>query len=384
MATRIQVRRGTTAEWTQANPVLSSGELGYDTDLKIFKIGDGVAAWNSLAIADKDQQTAAQVPYTNTTSELDATDVQAALDELAVILTSGDLEVDLSTAAGTALVWNAQSEQFDVDFADNTAAIAGESTTTVINPATLGTVLSNKIASQADAEAGTDNTVLMTPLRTAQAIAELAGESGGTGSANVTNYEVVINASDTWARDQITVVETEDFTGEGVSGDGTHAVNDATHIYRYGISEATLNTALQKINKETLVQEQEVILPEENLYEVFNIAIDSTHVYILTGDIDDIYEVQKYLKSDLSFVAKETLDDLKLAIAQDDDYLYIGGVESGSYIPDGIQIYRKNLLEKIANNTNAYGSTIESIFVDNNYIYAAGGNYETFSHPVTI
>jgi hypothetical protein len=383
MSFKIQVRRGTTSEWTTTNPVLSSGELGYDTDLKIFKIGDGVAAWNSLAIADKDQQTAAQVPYTNTTSELDATDVQAALDELAVILTSGDLEVDLSTAAGTALVWNAQSEQFDVDFADNTAAIAGESTTTVINPATLGTVLSNKIASQADAEAGTDNTVLMTPLRTAQAIAELAGESGGTGSANVTNYEVVINASDTWARDQITVVETEDFTGEGVSGDGTHAVNDATHIYRYGISEATLNTALQKINKETLVQEQEVILPEENLYEVFNIAIDSTHVYILTGDIDDIYEVQKYLKSDLSFVAKEPLADLKLAIAQDDDYLYIGGVESGVYVPDGVGLYEKDTLEQVIN-TTAYGSVIESVFVDDQYVYGAGGDYEKFAHPVTV
>jgi hypothetical protein len=44
MSVRIQVRRGTTAEWTNANPVLASGELGYDVDLRIFKIGDGVTA----------------------------------------------------------------------------------------------------------------------------------------------------------------------------------------------------------------------------------------------------------------------------------------------------------------------------------------------------
>jgi hypothetical protein len=142
-------------------------------------------------------------------------------------------------------------------------------------------------------------------------------------------------------------------------------------------------TVLQKINKETLVQEQETILPEENLYEVFNIAVDSTHVYILTGDIDDVYEVQKYLKSDLSFVAKEPLADLKLAIAQDDDYLYIGGVESGIYVPDGVEIYRKEELDTNIK-TSAYGSVIESIYVDNDYVYAAGGDYDTFSHPISI
>jgi len=348
MSVKIQIRRGTTAEWSNANTVLASGELGYDTDLKIFKIGDGVAAWNSLAIADKDQQTAAEVPYTNTTSELDAANVQAAIDELAVILASGDVEVDLSTAAGSGLVWNTVNEEFDVDFADNNEAIAGESTSKVITPATL-----------------------------TFAISELAG------GASVQNYTLTVNASDTWARDQITVVETEDFNAEGVSGDGIHAVNDATHIYRYGISESTSNAVLQKINKETFVQEQEVILPAENLYEVFNIAIDSTHVYILTGDIDDVYEVQKYLKSDLSFVAKETLEDLKLAIAQDDDYLYIGGVESGGYVPDGVEIYRKEELDTNIK-TSAYGAVIESVFVDDQYVYAAGGDYEVFSHPVSV
>jgi hypothetical protein len=140
---------------------------------------------------------------------------------------------------------------------------------------------------------------------------------------------------------------------------------------------------LQKINKETFVQEQEVISPAENLYEVFNITIDSTHVYILTGDIDDVYEVQKYLKSDLSFVAKEPLADLKLAVAQDDDYLYIGGVESGAYVPDGVGFYDKETLEKVLD-TSAYGSVIESVFVDDQYLYAAGGDYEVFEHPVQV
>ena len=49
MAKKIQMRRGTATDWTNFNPVLSSGELGYDITSKNFKVGDGTTAWNSLA-----------------------------------------------------------------------------------------------------------------------------------------------------------------------------------------------------------------------------------------------------------------------------------------------------------------------------------------------
>jgi hypothetical protein len=48
MAKKIQIRRGTATDWTNFNPVLSSGELGYDVTNKNFKVGDGTTAWNSL------------------------------------------------------------------------------------------------------------------------------------------------------------------------------------------------------------------------------------------------------------------------------------------------------------------------------------------------
>jgi hypothetical protein len=47
--TRIQFRRGTSSQWSTSNPVLGSGEPGYDTTNKIFKIGDGINAWGSLS-----------------------------------------------------------------------------------------------------------------------------------------------------------------------------------------------------------------------------------------------------------------------------------------------------------------------------------------------
>ncbi len=48
---RVQMvqRKDTAANWTAANPILLSGEIGYETDTKKFKIGDGTTNWNSLA-----------------------------------------------------------------------------------------------------------------------------------------------------------------------------------------------------------------------------------------------------------------------------------------------------------------------------------------------
>jgi hypothetical protein len=48
MATRMQQRRGTAAQWTAANPVLAAGEIGFETDTNKFKVGNGSTAWASL------------------------------------------------------------------------------------------------------------------------------------------------------------------------------------------------------------------------------------------------------------------------------------------------------------------------------------------------
>jgi len=45
---KIQTRRDTSANWSSNNPILSVGEMGYDTTDKKIKVGDGVTAWNSL------------------------------------------------------------------------------------------------------------------------------------------------------------------------------------------------------------------------------------------------------------------------------------------------------------------------------------------------
>ena len=44
-----QQRRDTAANWTSQNPTLKVGEIGFETDTKYLKIGDGSTAWTSLA-----------------------------------------------------------------------------------------------------------------------------------------------------------------------------------------------------------------------------------------------------------------------------------------------------------------------------------------------
>ena len=48
MAQTIQFRRGTTAEWAAANPILAQGEVGVNLDGNRFKVGTGLTSWNYL------------------------------------------------------------------------------------------------------------------------------------------------------------------------------------------------------------------------------------------------------------------------------------------------------------------------------------------------
>ena len=50
--TTIQLRRGTSTLWAASNSPLAQGELGYDTTIKKFKIGDGTSLWGSLSWAN--------------------------------------------------------------------------------------------------------------------------------------------------------------------------------------------------------------------------------------------------------------------------------------------------------------------------------------------
>lgn len=48
--TNIKIRRGTEQEWLYVDPVLSLGELGYETTNNVLKVGDGIKTWSELGV----------------------------------------------------------------------------------------------------------------------------------------------------------------------------------------------------------------------------------------------------------------------------------------------------------------------------------------------
>lgn len=141
MATRMQQRRGTAAQWLSTNsgngPILSPGEIGFESDTNKFKIGDGVNHWVNLdyfidasstvnpsfgtsivfegATADSFETTlAVEDPTADRTLTLpDETGIVATQDYVDTAVSG--VTFDGSQAAGTGLDWNALTQQFDID-----------------------------------------------------------------------------------------------------------------------------------------------------------------------------------------------------------------------------------------------------------------------------
>lgn len=77
---QIQLRRDTAANWTLADPVLGSAEIGIETDTHLMKLGDGSTLWSVLTYMAP--QLAAQIHLaTSKTTPVDADEIPIADSE---------------------------------------------------------------------------------------------------------------------------------------------------------------------------------------------------------------------------------------------------------------------------------------------------------------
>ena len=171
MATRMQQRRGTAAQWTGANPILAAGEIGFETDTGAFKIGNGSSTWSALkyftdasgapelldtlnelaaALGDDPQYLSNHVNATTNVHGIANTANLATLDDVADAVSNA--EVDQSTLAGEGIDWNAGTNQFDID--NTVVTLTG--TQTLTNKTLISADLGS--GSVAVTQDGTDNT----------------------------------------------------------------------------------------------------------------------------------------------------------------------------------------------------------------------------------
>ena len=102
MATRMQQRRGTAAQWTSANPILNAGEMGWESDTNKFKIGDGTNHW-----ADLDyfiDQSSTVNPAFGSSITFEGATANAYETTLAVTDPTADRTITLPDATGTVVV----------------------------------------------------------------------------------------------------------------------------------------------------------------------------------------------------------------------------------------------------------------------------------------
>lgn len=166
MAVQIQLRNDTAANWTSANPTLAAGEIGIENDTDLFKIGDGVTAWDSLSYGgiqgeagvvaatsplsyDSNTQTISiDLSNYDTSSEVNtkiANLVDSApttldtLNELAAALGddadfSTTVTNSIATKAPLAQTLNAQSANYTLQSSDTSAVIKASGTITITVP----------------------------------------------------------------------------------------------------------------------------------------------------------------------------------------------------------------------------------------------------------
>lgn len=129
MATRMQQRRGTAAQWTSANPILNAGEMGWESDTNKFKIGDGTNHW-----ADLDyfiDQSSTVNPAFGSSITFEGATANAYETTLAVTDPTADRTITLPDSTGTVVVADASG---NVTVSGN---LTVQGTTTTIDSTTI-------------------------------------------------------------------------------------------------------------------------------------------------------------------------------------------------------------------------------------------------------
>jgi hypothetical protein len=189
MATRIQVRRDTAANWTTNNPTLANGEIGFETNSGKFKIGNGSSAWSAL---DYFLDGSDLLAYLTTASAASTYLTQASAST--TYATKAELSnIDLSSASAAAVAAIVDSAPATLNTLNELAAALGDDANFA---STVTTALGNKIdTSTASSTYLTQASASTTYLTQASASATYATIGSG-GGASITKRFIAVGPSD--------------------------------------------------------------------------------------------------------------------------------------------------------------------------------------------
>jgi hypothetical protein len=256
MATRMQQRRGTAAQWISTNsgngPILNAGEIGYETDTNKFKIGDGTNHWANLSyFSDVDRTLAFTTSLTFEGATADSYETT-----LQVTDPTADRTITLPNASGTVALTSdiAELSQDAIDSAitagtgiTKTYDDAANTLTLAVNTATMQA----RVANVTDTEIGYLDGVtsaIQTQIDTKAPLASPALTGNATAVNLTLSGNLTVNGTTT------TVNSTEvnignSFTFEGTTADAfetTLTVADPTADRAINLPDASGTVALQE------------------------------------------------------------------------------------------------------------------------------------------
>ena len=129
MATRMQQRRGTAAQWISTNsgngPILNAGEIGWESDTNKFKMGDGTNTWLALDyFADINSTVNPAFGSSITFEGATANDFETVL---AVTDPTADRTITLPNVTGTVITTGNLSDITDIGVFTSTIVMEGSS-----------------------------------------------------------------------------------------------------------------------------------------------------------------------------------------------------------------------------------------------------------------
>jgi len=323
MATRMQQRRGTAAQWTSANPILNSGEMGWESDTNKFKIGDGTNHWADLDYFIDQSSTVnpafgSSIVFEGSTSNayettLEVTDPTAdrtitlpnatgtvvLADSSGNVTVSGDLTVSGTTTTINSTTINATT---GIVF-EGTTANAHETTVSVIDPT------ADRLIEFPDAN-GTVALMSDVTARLSKSGGQMTGDIDLNLNTRIINMPTPIASTDGTSKTYVdnadalkAPLESPTFTGTVVLP-GTTSIGDVSSTELQYVNGTTSTIQTQLDNKQNIVSgvsETEIgyldgvtsaiqtqIDSKRSTADSVNLA--ATKVIIFEGTTDDAYE----------------------------------------------------------------------------------------------
>jgi hypothetical protein len=208
--TTIQLRRGTSAEWSASNNPLAMGEVGYDVTLKKFKIGDGTSLWGSLGFASilpseldelvDDRVSSLIVGGTNITTSYNDVNNTLTINAASTIDTEGvqDVVGSMVTAgSGISVNYNDGSGIITVSLSDPTIQLADITDLSSNAQTFLGTPSSANLRTLVSDETGTGSLVFSDSptFNTVAVSGNLTVSGSGLVASNINDFDTQVRTS---------------------------------------------------------------------------------------------------------------------------------------------------------------------------------------------